>query len=99
MISSLHPDAAVLEVHPFGALALAGAPVEALREVKRSDQARTEVAQWMRNNGIEGLPDQTYSDHELAAVAAGFAAWKWHIGSAAWKVDAEPPLHPYPFAC
>ena len=99
LISTFHPDAAVLEVHPFGALALAGAPVEALRMVKKSDQARTDIAQWMRDNCIEGLPEQSFTDHELAALAAGFAAWKWQIGTAAWQIDAEPPLHPYPFAC
>lgn len=99
LISTAHPSAAVLEVHPFGALALAGAPVEAVRSVKHSEEARIVVAQWMREHGMEGLPDHGYSDHELAALAAGFAAWKWQGGKAAWYADAEPPLHPYPFAC
>jgi len=99
LISTVHPSAAVLEVHPFGALALAGAPVEAVRSVKQSEKARTVVAHWLRQHGVEGLPDQDYSDHELAALAAGFAAWKWQLGNAAWLADAEPPLHPYPFAC
>jgi len=99
LISSATPDAAVIEVHPYGALALAGAPVDALRSVKQSSDSRAEVAGWLRVNGIDGLPDQDYSDHELAAVAAGFAAWKWQLGRASWLVDAEPPLHPFPFAC
>lgn len=99
MIAREHPDAAVLEVHPFGALVLAGAPVEAVRSVKQSADARSEVAQWMQENGLEGLPAQDCSDHELAAFAAGFAAWKWQTGSAHWLADAEPPLHPFPFAC
>ncbi len=99
LITTAHPDAAIVEVHPFGALALAGAPVEDLRTVKQDEGARERIAGWLSENGLEGLPDHAYSDHELAAFGSAFAAWKWQVGASSWMAEAEAPFHPHPFAC
>lgn len=99
MIATSHPDAAIVEVHPFGSLALAGAPVEDLVIVKKDASARERIAAWLTENGMDGLPDQEFSDHELAAFGAAWAAWKWQSGDAAWIAPAEAPSHPFAFAC
>ena len=99
MIAASHPDAAIVEVHPFGSLALAGAPVEDLAIVKKDAPARARIAYWLSENGMDGLPDQEFSDHELAAFGAAWAAWKWQSGNAAWTAPAEVPSHPFAFAC
>lgn len=99
MLAAVHPEAAIVEVHPFGSLALSGAPVSDLIAVKRDSASRIRVANWLANNGIVNLPQQEFSDHELASFAAAWAAWKWHSGHASWVSPAEPPLHPHAFAC
>lgn len=99
MLGSTHPDTAIVEVHPFGSLALSGAPIEDLKAVKKETSARIRIASWLSNNGLSGLPEQPYSDHELAAFGAAWAAWKWQTGEASWVAPAEPPFHPHAFAC
>lgn len=99
MIASTHSDAAIVEVHPFGSLALAGAPVADLTAVKKDAAARERIASWLTDNGMDGLPNQEFSDHELAAFGAAWAAWKWQSGTAAWTAPAEIPSHPFAFAC
>lgn len=99
MIAANQPDAAIVEVHPFGSLALAGAPVEDLTMVKKDASARHRIAGWLADNGMDGLPDQEFSDHELAAFGAAWAAWKWQSGAASWMAPAQVPSHPFAFVC
>ncbi len=93
------PEARLVEVHPGGALALRGAPVGALRRMKRDGRARLELLRWLAARGLEGLPREPGSDHEVAAFGCALGAWQWSQGHAAWSVPAEPPLHPFDFAC
>jgi len=38
-------------------------------------------------------------DHTVAACAAALAAWDWSRGKGRWVHPADPPAHPYDFAC
>ncbi|RLK50633.1 putative nuclease with RNAse H fold [Alkalispirillum mobile] len=100
LIETERPGVDLVEVHPTAALVLRGAPVDSVRAIKRDAGARQAVLDWLETVGLRGmgeLPDQ--SDHSVAACAAALAAWKWHRGEAVWVYKAEPPLHPYDFAC
>lgn len=100
LIERERPALDIVEVHPTAAMALRGAPIECLRKMKSDSGARHALLQWLETAGLQGLsglPDQ--SDHSVAACAAALAAWKWHDGDAAWLYSAQPPLHPYDFAC
>lgn len=99
MLGSTHPDAAIVEVHPFGSLAMAGAPVDDVKAVKKDASARVRLASWLASHGMDNLPEQAFSDHELAAFGAAWAAWKWQSGKSSWSAPAEPPAHPHAFAC
>jgi predicted nuclease with RNAse H fold len=90
----------IVEVHPTGAMALRGAPVAALVEMKRSLAARREIADWLRGAGVHGLEAVLDpSHHLLAACAAALAAADWAAGRPAWLAPASPPHHPFDFAC
>ncbi|HEV8631047.1 MAG TPA: DUF429 domain-containing protein [Thermoanaerobaculia bacterium] len=90
----------LVEVHPGGAMALRGAPLPALHELKRSIVARGEVAAWLQSAGLAGLDELIDPGHHLlAACAAALAAAGWAAGSPAWLAPASPPHHPYDFAC
>ena len=36
---------------------------------------------------------------QQTAYACAFAAWKWVSQESRWIAPAEPPFHPFPFAC
>jgi predicted nuclease with RNAse H fold len=91
---------AVLETHPGAVLALHGAPIDAVRLLKKSTAAQENLLAWLSKQGIDGLTAlEAVNDHLVAACAAAFGAWQWDNGSSAWLYSAEPPLHPFPFAC
>ena len=99
-IASERPGVGIVEVHPTASLALRGAPIASVREMKTDSRARQELLEWLEIKGLRGLgklPEQ--SDHSVAACAAALAAWQWSIGKAVWLHKAEPPLHPFDYAC
>lgn len=99
MLAVMHPAARVLEVHPFGSLILAGIDAHQAAAVKQSAQARCDVLKALPTIGLQHLPSEAGTDHELAAMGAAHAAWQWRRGTPAWHRPAEPPHHPYPMAC
>ena len=96
-----HPyKISIVEVHPTGSMALRGAPVDSIKEMKRSSGAKLTLLQWLENEGLNGIDlSGSRSDHYLAACAAALAAWKWHLGESVWIYKAEMPFHPYDFVC
>lgn len=95
-----HPPR-VVEVHPGGAMVLRGAPLEALRTMKRDPAARRELRAWLESEAaLDGLqPERDLEDHHVAAAAAALAGWGWARGDTRWLYEARPPLHPFDFAC
>ena len=90
----------LVEVHPGATLALRGAPVEAVKTFKNNFVARQQLLAWLAEQGMDNLAALTdYTDHDIAACAAAFAAWKWQQGESVWREPAQPPHHPYDFAC
>lgn len=100
MLARERPECRVVEVHPTVSMALRGAPTDALRAMKKEAAARTRLLGWLEEQGLEGVTAlEDASDHSVAACAAALAAWHWSRGRATWRQPAEPPLHPYDFAC
>lgn len=88
------------EVHPAAALALGGAPVEAVRFFKADATARRMLLGWLAEQGLRGVDAAAEpSDHYVASCACALAAWKWARNDSAWRWPAEPPHHPYDFVC
>jgi len=101
LAESAEPKPRIVEVHPAGAMALQGADVEAVRDMKKSGSARKRLRKWLDEQGLQGVGGvyDTLTDHDVAATAAAFAAWKWSLNQSKWLWPAEPPFHPYDFAC
>jgi len=99
LLESMHPGCAVAEVHPAGALALRGAPVSGIRNLKKSASGRRELCRWLLTQGVAGLPDKDVDDHTVAAYSAALAAWDWSRGRWRWLHRAEPPSHPHDYVC
>lgn len=90
----------IVEVHPGGAMALGGAPVGQVRTMKEDPTARSNLRSWLGDQNMTQLPrDVMLNDHLLAAAAAALATWRWKDGRSSWMHAAEPPFHPYDFAC
>lgn len=90
----------IVEVHPAAALALRGADVRSVRRLKKDALARLQILQFLEEQRLERASAVgTTSDHLIAACAAVLAAWRWAWGDAVWIAKAEPPYHPYDFAC
>ncbi len=90
----------IAEVHPGGALAMSGVPVEVVREIKSSEEARRHVLRQISVHLVSGLPGNLYeTDHQVAACGAAIGAWRWKNHSPAWCHKASPPLHPYDYIC
>ena len=89
-----------MEVHPAAALALGGAPVEAVCSLKAAPAARQVLLRWLEGEELQGVCRQANpSDHYVASCACALAAWKWSRGRASWLWPARPPYHPYDFSC
>lgn len=100
MLEKERPGCRIVEVHPTASLALRGAPIDAARTFKVSREARLLLLEWLESAGLLGVGDRADdSDHAVAACSAALAAWKWHEQQAVWLHEAEPPVHPYDFAC
>jgi predicted nuclease with RNAse H fold len=99
--ANLHdPPLRIVEVHPGGAMALRNAPIEHLRLIKRSEESRSVILDWLRSQQFNDLPAAIAdTDHLIAACGCVLAAWGWARGEPAWCAPAGPPLHPFDFAC
>ena len=94
-----HP-VSVVEVDPGGAMALGGAPVHLFREMKGDPGARIRLRGWLQDQRMSRLPGEIHlNDHLLAAAACALAAWRWSEGESTWLHAADPPAHPFDFAC
>ncbi len=81
-------------------MALRGASPADVAAFKRELPARLRLLEWLEQIGLDGLPRaEETPDHFVAACAAAMAAWKWAEGKAVWCYPAQPPEHPYDFAC
>lgn len=101
MLRALDPrQVAIAETHPGAIMVLRGAAVEQVRQLKSSSTARTVLLGWLDKQGLQGAAGlQDASDHLVAACACALGAWAWQRGRPAWLHPAQPPAHPFPFAC
>ena len=94
------PKIEIVEVHPGACLLLREAPAQEVALFKKSPIARRHLLDWLEIQGLKGLKrDEPVSDHCVAACAAALGAWYWARGDAVWRFPAQPPEHPYDFAC
>ena len=99
-LGSLAASVRIVEVHPGAALGLGGAPLPDVLAFKKSPAACARLVRWMSDPGLVDIPGETKrACHSVAACAAALAAWKWSDGRSAWCHPAEPPQHPFDFAC
>jgi predicted nuclease with RNAse H fold len=91
---------AIVEVHPGGAMALRGAPIDDLRRIKQSADSRQRVLDWLTAGHLVDVPSQlAETDHLIAACGCALAASGWIRGEPVWCTSTDPPLHPFDFAC
>ena len=102
LLSRLRPwaDLRLVEVHPGAVLMLRGAPPADVAGFKRAPGPRLRLLSRLGRLGLQDVPmREDVSDHFVAACAAALGAWQWALGKSAWLFRADPPLHPYDFAC
>ncbi len=102
MLEGLKPqvDLRIVEVHPGAAMLLRDAPAADVAAFKVDVAARMRLLDWLEAGGLEDVPRPAVpADHFVAACAASLAAWDWAMERPAWCARAQPPLHPYDFAC
>jgi predicted nuclease with RNAse H fold len=98
--SAGQPDLKLVEVHPGGALALGGAAVLDVKNLKKDSAARKRLTLWLEGQGLAGVTSPAEpSDHFVASSACALAAWRWRQGKSSWLSEAVPPHYPYDFAC
>jgi predicted nuclease with RNAse H fold len=90
----------IVEVHPGAAMALRGAPIDAVRTYKKEKEARRRLLDWLEEQGLHlDTTAEDPSDHYVAACAAALATWKWYEGESVWSYTASAPFHPFDYAC
>ncbi len=90
----------IAEVHPGGAMALRKAPIDDLRAFKQREKSRWNLLAWLEQQGLKNIAEiEEPTDHYVAACACALAAWKWAQNTAAWLRPADPPFHPFDYAC
>lgn len=101
MLKSLpHVAADIVEVHPGGGMVLRGAPAGMVAALKADQAARLRLLAWLEEQGLADAADiESPSDHYVAACSAALSAWKWYLGESVWLQPAEPPIHPFDYAC
>lgn len=102
LLESLKPefDLGIVEVHPGACMLLRGAPKDDIVKFKSEQAARARLLGWLEEHYIRGIARQAdSSDHYMAACGVALGAWRWHSGNSAWSFRANPPHHPYDFAC
>jgi predicted nuclease with RNAse H fold len=93
-------DLRIVEVHPGACMLLRGAPTKAVAAFKRDGSARSQLLQWLGDQGLKDIfRTEDVADHYVASCAAALGAWQWSYGRPAWLFPAKPPEHPYDFAC
>ncbi len=93
-------DLRIMEIHPGACMLLRGAPATDVRGFKRNPSARQHLLYWLDTQGLKHLPEGgNLPDHFVAACAAALGAWQWSLGKPLWIYPADPPTHPYDFAC
>lgn len=94
------PRQNIVEVHPGAAFALHGAPIGDVLGYGAVRAPRVSLVSWLRTAGLRGLPVKlSETSHSTAACGAALAAWKWTSGKPKWCWKANPPHHPYDYAC
>jgi predicted nuclease with RNAse H fold len=102
LLESLKPqyDLRIIETHPGACMILRGADAGDVRNFKSEPSARGRLLNWLEAKGLKGIfCAETVSDHFVAACAAASAAWQWSLEKSIWCFAADPPHHPYDFAC
>jgi predicted nuclease with RNAse H fold len=93
-------DVAIVEVHPGACMRLRGAELRSVTSFAGDAGCRAGLLSWLERQGLRAIAAPTpCSSHFVAACAAALGAWRWHEGEPAWVAPAEPPWHPYDFAC
>jgi predicted nuclease with RNAse H fold len=93
-------DLQIVEVHPEACMLLGGAPADQVATFKHEPAARGKLLDWLAARGLNGIPAMDGgADHFVAACAAALGAWQWSLGRSVWRFPAQPPAHPYDFAC
>lgn len=100
LLLSINKKIRIVEVHPGGAMALRGAPIADVIGFKQSMKSRRNLLKWLEKQGMhQDAAIKNPTDHYVAACAGALAAWKWSMNEASWLQAAEPPFHPFDFAC
>ena len=100
LLESLHHDLAIVEVHPGACMLLRDADASDVKKFKNDPAARDRLLRWLEDHGVRGASGkERVSDHYVAACAAALGAWQWGLGKSVWRFEANPPHHPYDFAC
>jgi predicted nuclease with RNAse H fold len=90
---------AIVEVHPGASMALRGAPLRHVINLKKSTISRQELLKWLEQKGLLGIAKDEPDDHYIAACSCALAAWKWYQEDSVWLEPAQPPWHPFDYAC
>ncbi len=101
LLESLKPahDLRIVETHPGACMLLRGADTTYVRSFKAEPSIREHLLSWLETKGLRGISREHASDHYVAACAAALGAWQWNAGKCMWCFPADPPHHPYDFAC
>ncbi len=90
----------IVEVHPAASLGLRGASVRDIKRFKEDASARLNILRFLEDHGLDRVGNVGITSHHLISACAGaLSAWAWGSGNAVWIAKAEPPYHPYDFAC
>ncbi|MCX7667029.1 MAG: DUF429 domain-containing protein [Gemmataceae bacterium] len=90
----------IVEVHPSATMALRGAPIADVVNLKQTPSARRSLLAWLESQGLKGAAKfKQPSDHYVAACAAALAAWEWSRQESVWLEPAQLPFHPFDYAC
>jgi predicted nuclease with RNAse H fold len=90
----------VVEIHPGAVFALRGAPIASVRSFRANLECQFDLLHWLEEQGLVGIrPPTPCTSHFVAACAAALGAQHWRRGEQAWLAPAEPPFHPFDFAC
>ena len=90
----------IVEVHPVAAMALRGAPINDVIELKNCAKSRRNLLAWLSLQGLKNIADiENPNDDYVAACACALSAWKWNQKKTAWLYPAEQPVHPFDYAC
>ena len=80
-------------------MALRGAPIDAVQTFKGNEDARRQLLDWLEQQGLRSVSAHNPSDHYVAACAAAMATWEWQVKESVCGCPADPPFHPFGFAC